>query len=173
MRGRVCEAWAPVRTHGITPAYAGKRHIAVLYPLNHQDHPRVCGEEQTLLRTAQKSLGSPPRMRGRVIPEDLKNANLGITPAYAGKRGMVRRNSWNSQDHPRVCGEERYRLRRFLRPPGSPPRMRGRVYLRPPFRAACRITPAYAGKRRINQFFNLHQGDHPRVCGEEVLSTST
>ena len=30
---------------GITPAYAGKRTIDIVNPVEYADHPRVCGEK--------------------------------------------------------------------------------------------------------------------------------
>ena len=50
---------------------------------------------------------------------------------------------------------------------GSPPRMRGKVYMRC---CACRqprITPAYAGKRVDLANTGKCPRDHPRVCGEK------
>ena len=53
---------------GITPACAGKSaaHTAIFYSL--EDHPRVCGEKGTERPTASWTGGSPPRVRGTVIP---------------------------------------------------------------------------------------------------------
>ena len=50
---------------------------------------------------------------------------------------------------------------------GSPPRMRGKDSKGVSFLLYGRITPAYAGKRKIQclQFIDLV--DHPRVCGEK------
>ena len=50
---------------GITPAYAGKSGYLVGAFSNFWDHPRVCGEKQKDAPAALKSLGSPPRMRGK------------------------------------------------------------------------------------------------------------
>ena len=70
---------------GITPAYAGKTmqikrstHLA-------EDHPRVCGKNQTFSRLKQATRGSPPRMREKLQGYDVPIYDSGITPAYAGK----------------------------------------------------------------------------------------
>ncbi len=55
-----------------------------------------------------------------------KATEMGITPAYAGKRGGQRALRFLPQDHPRVCGEKPL----GLAPAGWP----------------SGITPAYAGK---------------------------
>ena len=65
-------------------------------------------------------------MRGKVIDSCKFFAGIGITPAYAGKSSS-------------------------LRPPipfttGSPPPMRGKVFVCDQCDCLCRITPAYAGK---------------------------
>ena len=65
-------------------------------------------------------------MRGKGWSGGRKNAALGITPAYAGKRKHF------------VVGESDLT--------GSPPPMRGKVCASSGFSRITRITPAYAGK---------------------------
>ena len=52
------------------------------------------------------SIGSPPRMRGKAPLDASGKLRLGITPAYAGKRGGSRKKASLNEDHPRVCGEK-------------------------------------------------------------------
>ena len=91
--------------------------------------------------------GSPPRMRGKdgyaVDPETGER----ITPAYAGKRVSLRTVLLRSWDHPRVCGEKARAYAMIYNEWGSPPRMRGKVHVRPTRSLQRGITPAYAGKR--------------------------
>ena len=49
----------------ITPAYAGKSHRSRKRHKQSQDHPRVCGEKTCGICAKCRSLGSPPRMRGK------------------------------------------------------------------------------------------------------------
>ena len=50
---------------------------------------------------------------------------------------------------------------------GSPPPMRGKVFLAPLVLSVIRITPAYAGKSvQRSKYFNSIR-DHPRLCGEK------
>ena len=107
-------------------------------------------------------------MRGKVMMRIPEGANVGITPAYAGKRdcGIFRcRCIW---DHPRLCGEKATRQQRKVKKIGSPPPMRGKV------KCACkewnrpRITPAYAGKSPACHKHCHCDGDHPRLCGEKL-----
>ena len=51
----------------ITPAYAGKRPGLLLPSSNVKDHPRVCGEKYDTYHPHMHMLGSPPRMRGKVL----------------------------------------------------------------------------------------------------------
>ena len=114
----------------ITPAYAGK---SVFF--------------------AQKLVfisGSPPRMRGKVATTAGFSVGGGITPAYAGKSDTQTEGNSHEGDHPRVCGEK-FPSHTFSGSMlGSPPRMRGKVYV---------VVTALVGV-----------WDHPRVCGEKQHS---
>ena len=70
---------------GITPAYAGKSRSCPPCRLPRMDHPRVCGEKDSLHLVAGAEKGSPPRVRGKVADCGNYTALIGITPAYAGK----------------------------------------------------------------------------------------
>ena len=92
-----------------------------------------------------------------------------ITPAHAGNTAD---DSWTRkyrQDHPRPCGEHfqcvcnRYVL------PGSPPPMRGTLYLRHVCIYDIRITPAHAGNTNFHCHIFRQTEDHPRPCGEHRI----
>lgn len=74
------------KTHGITPACAGKSRIHRVCTDRHRDHPRMCGEKDFKSAHPSQQLGSPPRMRGKVLSYRAAPEYPGITPAYAGKR---------------------------------------------------------------------------------------
>ena len=152
MRGKVSPGSSERRACGITPAYAGKSHQMYMGV--------VC------------SHGSPPRMRGKGLFFISSHRFFGITPAYAGKRVTSHFSNRSATDHPRVCGEkaEWFRANRYYE--GSPPRMRGKVGLPPPFLSMRRITPAYAGKSpKFRNRLDVYK-DHPRVCGEKTYRDS-
>ena len=91
-----------------------------------------------------------------------------ITPAYAGKRRsdwIIRSIYW---DHPRVCGEKTDGAKAEQMTPGSPPRVRGKVYTSTLHSGQKGITPARAGKRCERQGRVSTGRDHPRACGEKV-----
>ena len=110
----------------ITPAFAGKRGPVPRWSAQAGDHPRVCGEKfcSSLMRALWS--GSPPRMQGKAIGVDLHHPEVGITPAYAGKRQFYSPLPCLRRDHPRVCGEKwsprpctgrQYRTQRSTRAP--------------------------------------------------------
>ena len=131
----------------VSPAYAGKSH--------------------SYLNSTFLNLGSPPRMRGKVIHSLCDRPQRGITPAYAGKRRACWWTHRRTRDHPRVCGEKSKTKDTAAYTPGSPPHVRGKGVSTGFARAYPRITPAYAGKRADAGWIWSRPPDHPRVCGEK------
>ena len=91
---------------GITPARAGKRMLIHFRALQWWDHPRACGEKEDIIRRRLGAKGSPPRVRGKELRERPAQNQLGITPARAGKSIPFAKNTKQSRDHPRACGEK-------------------------------------------------------------------
>ena len=91
----------------VSPAYAGKSH--------------------SYLNSTFLNLGSPPRMRGKVIHSLCDRPQRGITPAYAGKSYLRHAVFGLHWDHPRVCGEKANGAESGQNKAGSPPRMRGKA----------------------------------------------
>ena len=168
MRGKGRVPAAITARRGITPAYAGKRLIFANGFGCPRDHPRVCGEKTAITGLFKTNKGSPPRMRGKVKLPLLDYSPAGITPAYAGKSSGRPLHSYNSWDHPRVCGEksESYAIMGVTL--GSPPRMRGKGVRHREGAHSPGITPAYAGKRVMRRRSFAVLRDHPRVCGEKT-----
>ena len=111
--------------------------------------PRMCGEKIRAVSATTASVGSPPRVRGKAAKQAVLIKAYGITPACAGKRAgctIARPPSW---DHPRVCGEKYLYIRPQVARIGSPPRVRGKVFIN------SRQSPCHK--------------DHPRVCGEKTV----
>jgi hypothetical protein len=91
---------------GITPACAGKRVAHFKHLPSTWDHPRVCGEKSYRRLQFLRTLGSPPRVRGKVFHYLAPCFLDGITPACAGKSNSIAVILLASKDHPRVCGEK-------------------------------------------------------------------
>ena len=90
----------------ITPACAGKSKMVYDCINEHKDHPRVCGEKFSKSTRKRSGIGSPPRVRGKVLSIPAAGGFAGITPACAGKRKYSIRLYELIWDHPRVCGEK-------------------------------------------------------------------
>ena len=154
---------------GITPACAGNRFRLRLHGTRGQDHPRVCGEQQHKYHTTSCGWGSPPRVRGTVVPVFVAGGVDGITPACAGNSHPLLTRCCLLWDHPRVCGEQvdwGYYPDPWV---GSPPRVRGTAELYDRQLNVTRITPACAGNSDTPFPWPHGSPDHPRVCGEQMF----
>ena len=92
-------------------------------------------------------------MRGTGAPSSFLVAVGGITPARAGNKKSTES------------------LLKAFR--GSPPRVRGTVFLYVQSTTNCRITPARAGNSHGGKAPEDFHGDHPRACGEQGLPGPT
>ena len=110
MRGKAFQARPRHQADGITPAYAGKSKKYEMIVWSSWDHPRICGEKYWVAFRLGRGRGSPPHMRGKVLPSPILAAPIGITPAYAGKSHRPFLLPVPSWDYPRVCGEKQKHL---------------------------------------------------------------
>ena len=105
-RGRRGQQYVRVRPVRITPACAGKTWGMLEKGEVDGDHPRMRGEDLVRVPKLARKLGSPPHARGRPAgqPPPLKHQR--ITPACAGKTGILTRRPACPWDHPRMRGED-------------------------------------------------------------------
>ena len=85
MRGKAAVISPSKKFRRITPAYAGKSKCSGSTVTHTRDHPRLCGEKMVFCAGVGCWWGSPPPMRGKVLPMPASVRRTGITPAYAGK----------------------------------------------------------------------------------------
>ena len=168
MRGKRAIASNMSGPAGLIPAYAGKTPSAARGKPFDQAHPRVCGENYRPDAETLPTVGSSPRVRGKL--QALKDTGLTerIIPACAGKTSPKTRRLAKRRDHPRVCGENSTALDADSTASGSSPRVRGkhgRWVLRPVNEG---IIPACAGKTKRSFTSPVSGSDHPRVCGENL-----
>ena len=154
---------------GITPACAGKSPSRRQRMPHSRDHPRVCGEKSGSSLPTPQTIGSPPRVRGKVQLLQRGITRERITPAYAGKSAGRAATPTRCRDHPRACGEKCPPGKFFFMTVGSPPRVRGKVCPVNLSGERRRITPACAGKRLMASGAVTIPRDHPRVCGEKLV----
>ena len=167
MRGKDNMTGRNVQRYRITPAYAGKSHSSGFRYAGIWDHPRLCGEKSTAILACCIRKGSPPPMRGKADRTRNKEGRNRITPAYAGKSGIITVEVSYMQDHPRLCGEKWQMSPSAPSKTGSPPPMRGKAEQQVSGENHGRITPAYAGKSRTGNSWTRRHRDHPRLCGEK------
>ena len=152
----------------ITPAWAGKRAGKPPRVRSNWDHPRVGGEKSAMANVLFSQRGSPPRGRGKEAQARPQERNTGITPAWAGKRGLAILLVGVLGDHPRVGGEKLRRQPCLGAILGSPPRGRGKEPICSNMFCRFGITPAWAGKSQIESYGTTSNEDHPRVGGEKT-----
>ena len=146
MRGKQERNGEHYQEFGITPACAGKTPKLFSHASPPADHPRVCGENSEVGNGHLIDGGSPPRVRGKPETGGAVCTRSRITPACAGKTVRPYQTIVCPPDHPRVCGENLPKRFRQPRARGSPPRVRGKLYVIGRDNVKWRITPACAGK---------------------------
>ena len=146
MRGKLTRQRVVAEAFRITPADAGKTWGLISKKMPSKDHPRGCGENVNTMEQQNKMVGSPPRMRGKLIFVRTVPLRPGITPADAGKTRIFRAAQRRNKDHPRGCGENEETGEITDIVAGSPPRMRGKLRRLSGSCGSGRITPADAGK---------------------------
>ena len=155
----------------ITPACAGKTRDSGHSGRRTEDHPRMCGENTSFGVCGGVTSGSPPHVRGKRIHYEKVSVSWGITPACAGKTGMLRCSIKPRRDHPRMCGENLTMNNETKRDVGSPPHVRGKHPEMDSGNVVAGITPACAGKTNSGSPCIKPAEDHPRMCGENYLES--
>ena len=145
-RGRRLVTVIAAAGKGITPACAGKTFQELCSEHSFWDHPRMRGEDRSLVFVLSFVSGSPPHARGRLREVYDRVQPLRITPACAGKTRTLGNRMTNIPDHPRMRGEDALSASGMWRTRGSPPHARGRPSAERPKVGGVRITPACAGK---------------------------
>ena len=111
-------------------------------------------------------------MRGKLdrrTPPPFPSRNI---PAYAGKTILAIAVATGVKEHPRVCGENRMLCFDVYYIMGTSPRMRGKQQRLPWWAGLLRNIPAYAGKTRMGANLTALEAEHPRVCGENMITSS-
>ena len=149
---------------GIIPACAGNTAWPTLGLISVRDHPRVCGEHETMDWSVVKRTGSSPRVRGTRTANTGKHRFIGIIPACAGNTLQQRSYQAQDGDHPRVCGEHTVTPSGIDTDKGSSPRVRGTRIRVADFRHFDGIIPACAGNTRSKCFSRCSRRDLIPAC---------
>ena len=168
----VCSTCTP-RNTGIIPACAGSTRNPPTRPPLRWDHPRMCGEHETLCSFLQRIRGSSPHVRGAHCNYCNVLRFAGIIPACAGST-PARYPAWQRlRDHPRMCGEHTPMAAAHTCLEGSSPHVRGALQASRRSGARPGIIPACAGSTKAQRCGDAEGRDHPRMCGEHDLSRRT
>ena len=88
----------------------------------------MCGEKGNSRYNSNRSIGSPPHVRGKETAVVILACIDRITPACAGKSNWSFKYVPLQEDHPRMCGEKFTSFAYSLVILGSPPHVRGKVF---------------------------------------------
>ena len=127
------------------------------------------GEKYLPCFNADGFVGSPARWRGKAVKFRCTCGLQRITPAWAGKSKLALCTPSCPTDHPRAGREKNKELEGVWLPMGSPPRWRGKATFSGRSDPGVGITPAWAGKSRIDKLEWIPVKDHPRVGGEKPV----
>ena len=153
----------------IIPAHAGQTYVAAGDRGEQADHPRACGANGPRWHTYPNGRGSSPRMRGKRLWGRRARAAHRIIPAHAGQTASIVGANAPWPDHPRACGANKRKKPQNASPPGSSPRMRGKLMIVSPAMGGLRIIPAHAGQTGVRPKNTVLIADHPRACGANSL----
>ena len=144
VRSRLPEVHADLQPLGITSACAEQTWMFSGSRRWPRDHLRVCGADHCSNSITELALGSPPRVRSRLVWRGRQQREQGITSACAEQTSRSRAKRIPPRDHLRVCGADSRLSFSKSHPVGSPPRVRSRPYTCHRARCGRRITSACA-----------------------------
>ena len=151
-----------------TPACAGTTFHQRSTFSDKEEHPRVCGDDSATRASRVTTGGAPPRVRGRPSCGACGLVLGGSTPACAGttldRAAMVS----ISGEHPRVCGDDHRGAVVVVDLRGAPPRVRGRPMSAKLAVVGAGSIPACAGTTTRSTQRTWPDGEHPRVCGDDL-----
>ena len=133
---------------GLIPAWAGKTKAGRVPQNERWAHPRVGGENVSVVAFASLPGGSSPRGRGKPVSAVLVGPSGRLIPAWAGKTSASTGRTQRRRAHPRVGGENPHPL-------SSPS-------------SFIRLIPAWAGKTGVSAGALEGGQAHPRVGGENA-----
>ena len=169
MRGKPEPADGQHLDQRIIPTHAGQTAFCTALDRNSTDHPRACGANGSHLKLRRTTVGSSPRMRGKLMLVLPAMVTRRIIPAHAGQTRWCLPEPIRVSDHPRACGANLWCWWLFCCFFGSSPRMRGKLPSAIGTALSNRIIPAHAGQTRSMLGYSGTMPDHPRACGANVV----
>ena len=170
VRGAQRRVFLDAFAHGIIPACAESTSGGYRGWWLRWDHPRMCGEHPKWLPITSRLMGSSPHVRGAHGSSAGHQRGSGIIPACAGSTQRCPLRAPLSGDHPRMCGEHSHDFDFGDSNPGSSPHVRGARTGGRHDHSHPGIIPACAGSTRSAWPMRPASRDHPRMCGEHLVS---
>ena len=130
----------------------------------------MCGEHFPDALMQWIVTGSSPHVRGAPLRQCSRVSLCGIIPACAGSTICLFCCFLYVWDHPRMCGEHRDCSASRSNRSGSSPHVRGALWCRLSFLFLSGIIPACAGSTPSTAGGSTKARDHPRMCGEHLIS---
>ncbi len=130
----------------------------------------MCGEHAWAFSLTSSKSGSSPHVRGARGFMLSEAVHCGIIPACAGSTPQMAHSISITWDHPRMCGEHIVKHVRPCSKRGSSPHVRGAHCETCPSVFETGIIPACAGSTHSKPTTRSSIRDHPRMCGEHVVS---
>ena len=168
VRGKPATGRGQFEPHRIIPARAGQTSRSNGRLWRASDHPRACGANAALIMKTAYRGGSSPRVRGKLVVDELLVVRVRIIPARAGQTDGHGIEPWSRSDHPRACGANSLASFLLLSFDGSSPRVRGKPLADRQRPQRERIIPARAGQTPDPDAWSWLRPDHPRACGANV-----
>ena len=173
VRGALVQDFLQGLSTGIIPACAGSTVSWRIRRPPCRDHPRMCGEHNRGSSFGQSHKGSSPHVRGARQACDDALQESGIIPACAGSTSWETLRRSSIRDHPRMCGEHSVKHNAKGNDQGSSPHVRGARRRQQDHPGSQGIIPACAGSTSRPPDLHTVPRDHPRMCGEHPLVTSS
>ena len=145
VRGTVLGRLRAVPPRRFIPACAGNSIVSAFAHCEKPVHPRVCGEQTGSHILLVAYGGSSPRVRGTGSGCRHIGRIGRFIPACAGNSYTEYTVTIPLTVHPRVCGEQEFRVRGKVTEGGSSPRVRGTATLDATNGSGQRFIPACAG----------------------------
>ena len=125
LRGTPRKGPRPLDPQRIIPAPAGNAFAFQSRQSSRPDHPRACGERESVCSVGTSNIGSSPRLRGTLAQISTGRRRRRIIPAPAGNALHLQVPLAPRPDHPRACGERSTGGLALSECNGSSPRLRG------------------------------------------------
>ena len=156
---------------GSSPLTRGKRSSYRTRPLWSGLIPAHAGKTAERSAATPINSGSSPLTRGKQARCLPPLRLVGLIPAHAGKTPIYPVPNAVRGAHPRVGGENDRDVATAVSFTGSSPRGRGKRQQDGDREAAARLIPAWAGKTQDRRGCSCCGRAHPRVGGENILTT--